>query len=264
MKMPGRIGVSQTRTSAELLRVLREFVRLRRSSGTRSEPTLARALSPAAEKSAETPSALRQLEATVVALLHYNDGLSRQMMLAEAVSQTLNRKEAESEIARMAAVPKTLNNFLRFVLDEGDGTLWLANASKLSCRFLPRGANEDGSLEVKEPEVLFFEEEDFEEEMRETESVIEHLSQHFVNTLSCHWKCTSSEFFCAFPHHLLNASRYLKKRFGGDPGVAKGGSGVKGIEVSASDQLSGVRVPSNLVNFYEEEPSKLLEAQLNF
>lgn len=25
-----------------------------------------------------------------VALLHYNDGLSRQMMLAEAVSQTLN------------------------------------------------------------------------------------------------------------------------------------------------------------------------------
>lgn len=307
----GRISVLRMKTSAELLRVLREFVRraaaqhqerherrssLRRSSGTRSEPSLARALSPAAEKSAETPSALRQLE---VALLHYNDGLSRQMMLAEAVSQirgasklprefwqrmrmvqvpiqsahpniparyiaysfdinsgglepqepmplgggarielrTTSRyaQQAESEVARMAAVPKALNNFLRskarrvrmeivkglfeFVLDEGDGTLWLANASKLRCRFLPRGANEDGTMDVRPPEVLFFEEEDFEEEMRETESVIE----------------------------------YLKKRFGGDPGVAKGGSGVRGIELSPSDQLAGVRVPSNLVQFYEEE-----------
>ena len=52
-------------------------------------------------------------------------------------------------------------------------TLWLANASKLRCRFLPRGANEDGTMDVRPPEVLFFEEEDFEEEMRETESVIE-------------------------------------------------------------------------------------------
>ena len=59
------------------------------------------------------------------------------------------------------------------MLDEGDGTLWLANASKLRCRFLPRGANEDGTMDVRPPEVLFFEEEDFEEEMRETESVIE-------------------------------------------------------------------------------------------
>ena len=58
-------------------------------------------------------------------------------------------------------------------MDEGDGTLWLANASKLRCRFLPRGANEDGTMDVRPPEVLFFEEEDFEEEMRETESVIE-------------------------------------------------------------------------------------------
>ena len=47
--------------------------------------------------------------------------------------------------------------------------------------------------------------------------------------------------------------RYLKKRFGGDPGVAKGGSGVRGIEISASDQLAGIRVPTRLVNFYEEE-----------
>lgn len=69
-------------------------------------------------------------------------------------------------------------------MDEGDGTLWLANASKLSCRFLPRGANEDGSLEVKEPEVLFFEEEDFEEEMRETESVIEQLGMNSMNALN--------------------------------------------------------------------------------
>ena len=35
--------------------------------------------------------------------------------------------------------------------------------------------------------------------------------------------------------------------------MAKGGSGVRGIEVSASDQLAGIRVPSNLVNFYEED-----------
>ena len=35
--------------------------------------------------------------------------------------------------------------------------------------------------------------------------------------------------------------------------MASGGNGVRGIEVSASDQLAGVGVPSNLVNFYEED-----------
>ncbi|CAK9013806.1 Alpha/beta hydrolase domain-containing protein 17C [Durusdinium trenchii] len=310
----GRIGVVRMKTSAELLRVLRDFVRRaaaqhnerqeRRSSmrrSSRSEPSLARALSPAADaKSTETPSALRQIE---VAALHYNDGLSRQMMLAEAVSQikgasklprefwqrmrmlqvpilsaypnipvryiaysfdinsgglapqepmplgggarielrTMGKhsQQAESEVARMAAVPKALNEFLKskarrvrmeivkglfeFVLDEGDSTLWLANASKLRCRFLPKTAQDGVHDETLKSEVLFFEEEDFEEEMRETESVIE----------------------------------YLKKRFGGDPGVASGGNGVRGIEVSASDQLAGVGVPSNLVNFYEEEEKML-------
>mgnify|MGYP002804065722 FL=1 len=303
----GRISVLRMKTSAELLRVLREFVRKAaaqhserherrssclRSSGTRSEPSLARTLSPAAEKSAETPSSLRQIE---VALLHYNDGLSRQMIKGasklprefwqrmrmlqvpihsafpdlparyiaysfdinsgglepqepmplgggariELRTMTRYAQQAESEVARMAAVPKALNTFLRskarrvrmeivkglfeFVLDEGDGTLWLANASKLRCRFLPKGANEDGTVNERPPEVLFFEEEDFEDEMRETEGVIE----------------------------------YLKKRFGGDPGVAKGGSGVRGIEISASDQLAGIRVPTRLVNFYEEEEKML-------
>lgn len=60
-------------------------------------------------------------------------------------------------------------------MDEGDGTLWLANASKLRCRFLPKGTNEDGTVNERPPEVLFFEEEDFEDEMRETEGVIECL-----------------------------------------------------------------------------------------
>ena len=41
--------------------------------------------------------------------------------------------------------------------------------------------------------------------------------------------------------------------------MAKGGSGVRGIELSPSDQLAGVRVPSNLVQFYEEEPCEILE-----
>lgn len=101
-------------------------------------------------------------------------------------------------------------------MDEGDGTLWLANASKLRCRLLPK--SQERVSEELEPEILFFEE-DFEEEMKETEKVIEQL----------------------------------KKRFGGDPGVAKGGTGVRGIQVSALDQLAGVRVPSHLVNFYEED-----------
>lgn len=64
---------------------------------------------------------------------------------------------------------------LRFVLDEGDSTLWLANASKLRCRFLPKTAQDGVHDETLKSEVLFFEEEDFEEEMRETESVIECL-----------------------------------------------------------------------------------------
>ena len=86
----GRIGVVRMKTSAELLRVLRDFVRRAiarcreqrgadrgaRLSPCRSEPTLGEA--------APAPSAMRQAE---VAVLQYNDGLSRQMMLPEAVSQ---------------------------------------------------------------------------------------------------------------------------------------------------------------------------------
>ncbi|CAK9013763.1 Alpha/beta hydrolase domain-containing protein 17C [Durusdinium trenchii] len=242
---------------------------MRRSS--RSEPSLARALSPAADaKSTETPSALRQIEAPSTALGYIaysfdinSGGLAPQEPMplgggARIELRTMGKhsQQAESEVARMAAVPKALNEFLKskagaerrdeldelararrvrmeivkglfeplgFVLDEGDSTLWLANASKLRCRFLPKTAQDGVHDETLKSEVLFFEEEDFEEEMRETESVIE----------------------------------YLKKRFGGDPGVASGGNGVRGIEVSASDQLAGVGVPSNLVNFYEEEEKML-------
>ena len=68
-----------------------------------------------------------------------------------------------------------LVNELRFVLDEGDGTLWLANASKLRCRLLPKANNEDGIYEPIETEILFFEEDDFEEELKQTESVLECL-----------------------------------------------------------------------------------------
>lgn len=115
-----------------------------------------------------------------------------------------------------------LNGQLRYVLDEAEGTLWLANASNLRCRFLHVRMEEEEKAAASE-EARFFEEEDFEEEMRQTESIIESL----------------------------------KKRFGGDPGVAHGGNGVDGISVSASDQLAGVRVPSNLVNFYQEEAKML-------
>jgi len=335
----GRIQVTRMKTSAELLRVLRDFVRKaikprepasRQESkdskalgGSRSEGSLqavagisSTGMAMASTLDSRTSSAgppsvpIPQIE---VAVLCYDDGLSRLMMLAEAVSQirgasklprefwqhihvlqvpiqsrkagiptryitysfdinnggldpqepmplgggarlrlrsasrtasgrnwALAQKSAESEAARLAAVPKRLNDHLRsksrrvgmeivqgqfeFVLDEADGTLWLANASNLRCRFLPKSSSEDKNGANSEEEVVrFFEEEEFEEELRDTEKKMEQL----------------------------------RKRFGGDPGVAHGGTGVSGITVSASDQLAGVRVPNNLVRFYQEEEKML-------
>lgn len=333
----GRIQVTRMKTSAELLRVLRDFVRKAikpREPGSRQESKDGKALAGSRSEgslqavpgmsstgmastldsrtsSAGPPSVpIPQIE---VAVLCYDDGLSRLMMLAEAVSQirgasklprefwqhihvlqvpiqsrkagvptryitysfdinnggldpqepmplgggarlrlrsasrtasgrnwALAQKSAESEAARLAAVPKRLNDHLRsksrrvgmeivqgqfeFVLDEADGTLWLANASNLRCRFLPKSSSEDKNGANSEEEVVrFFEEEEFEEELRDTEKKMEQL----------------------------------RKRFGGDPGVAHGGTGVSGITVSASDQLAGVRVPNNLVRFYQEEEKML-------
>mmetsp|Transcript_7977 Transcript_7977/g.18503 ORF Transcript_7977/g.18503 Transcript_7977/m.18503 type:complete len:619 (+) Transcript_7977:62-1918(+) len=331
----GRVQVTRMKTSAELLRVLRDFVRKatkprepagRQGSkvltGSKSESSLQVCTTPSANtigvasildsRASATggPTAIPQIE---VAVLCYDDGLSRLMMLAEAVSQirgasklprefwqhihvlqvpiqskkagiptryitysfdinsgglepqepmplgggarlrlrsashqasggrnwAATQKSNESEAARLAAVPKRLNEYLRsktrrvgmeivqgqfeFVLDEADGTLWLANASNLRCRFLPKSSSDDKDGHAADDVVRFFEEEEFEEELQETEASMEKL----------------------------------KKRFGGDPGVAHGGTGVAGISVSASDQLAGIRVPSNLVRFYEEEEKML-------
>jgi len=140
----------------------------------------------------------------------------------------------ESEAVRMAALPKLINEYLatrgrkncvqmvsgqlEFVLDEADGMLWLVNAHSLRCKTMPRTSHQENSSNAGEIP-LFFEEDEFEAELREHEAAMEGL----------------------------------KKRFGGDPGVASGGVGVAGIHVSASDELAGVTVPTGLYKYYEEE-----------
>ena len=96
------------RTSAELLRVLRDFVRRAALNyNERSEP---RRRGSRSEANLSQASALRQIE---VAALHYTDGLSRQMMLAEAVSQMKGASKLPPEFwqrVRMLQVPVQTSN----------------------------------------------------------------------------------------------------------------------------------------------------------
>mmetsp|Transcript_33721 Transcript_33721/g.61060 ORF Transcript_33721/g.61060 Transcript_33721/m.61060 type:complete len:634 (+) Transcript_33721:44-1945(+) len=335
----GRIKVTKMKTSAELLRVLRDFVRkatrprenmprrISRQIGP-SEPGLRQSksegsLQAGASKKAGSktlPSDLgRGLSASPlteeVAILHYNDGMSRLMMGSEAISQMKGasklprefwqhirilqvpvqskvfgvptryitygfdsnnhgmepqepmplgggpraqlrnpnpgveteqlkwapNSQPNTEAARLAAVVHRVNKHLseraekmkrqglqimsgqfEFVLDEADGMLWLVNASNIIVKYTKAEADEKGSTDGEDV-IKLFEEDEFDEELREQE----------------------------------NSMQQLKKRFGGDPGVAHGGTGAAGIAVSASDQLAGVTVPPNLVRYYEEEEKML-------
>eukprot|EP00931_Biecheleriopsis_adriatica_P004097 TRINITY_DN105815_c0_g1_i1.p1 TRINITY_DN105815_c0_g1~~TRINITY_DN105815_c0_g1_i1.p1 ORF type:complete len:659 (-),score=121.26 TRINITY_DN105815_c0_g1_i1:2-1936(-) len=332
----GRLEVQRLKTSAELLRVLRNFAekamkprelvqrRLSRSTSkglkhSKSSSSLPEAGSRHMSRSGSTKTVATtagngtgysaQLE---IANLYYHDGMSRLMMLLEATIQmdgasklprefwqhirmlqvpvqskavgTPSRfiiynydinndgiepqepmplgggarmqllprsadaasrgsekdRSTASEAARLGAVPKRLNEHLssksrtqglelvsgtfEFVLDEADGTLWLINAYNLICRALPPKEEEDSGARGTEEMFKFFEEDEFWEELQDTES----------------------------------SMSGLKKRFGGDPGVAHGGVGVAGITVSAADQLAGVKeAPQILSKFYEEEEKML-------
>jgi len=335
----GRIKVTKMKTSAELLRVLRDFVRkaarprehmpgseagktsvgvkgLRQS---KSEGAL-KAAGGAKKVGSKTTSDFgggmaASPPSTEVAILHYNDGMSRLMMASEAIEQmkgasklprefwqhirilqvpvqskvfavptryvtygfdanshgmepqepmplgggpraqlrtpklgveteqlkwASNSRQPDSEAARLAMVVNRMNQHLaeraekmkrqglqmisgqfEFVLDEADGMLWLVNANNIIVKYTKKEEDEKGSTDGEE--VKFFEEDEFDEELRDQE-----LSM-----------------------------QQLKKRFGGDPGVAHGGAGAAGIAVSASDRLAGVTVPTNLVKYYEEEEKML-------
>lgn len=327
----GRVQVTQLKTSAELLRVLREFVRkanrprlpaspdhrcrvslsssigAARGSATRAIRACRSevSLSSTGGRQSLTGESYRQPSPTAeVAVLYYTDRTSRLMMCAEATSQmngasrlprefwqhirilqvpvqskqvrtptryitysfdtTTSVSEPqepiplgggpqrsglkvnpclavegseESEAARLKAVPKRINQLLaecnqgevgyglelisgqlEFVLDEADGTLWLVNAEKLRCRIRPPN---DDELErvLNEDERRLFEEDEFTTQLQEGAAEMEKL----------------------------------KRRFGGDLGVAHGGIGVASLTVSASDKLAGVKVPQGLLDFYEEE-----------
>lgn len=138
------------------------------------------------------------------------------------------------EAQRVAEVPKKLNAFLasrpngkamqlvsgqfEFVYDTAVGALWLVNASKLkACRLTNRSAEAADTQE--EPLVRFFEEEDFDSQLKEQ---MQRMDQ-------------------------------LRKRFSNKEDGPKCGAGVANIVVSEGDQLAGVKVPENLVKFYEVE-----------
>eukprot|EP00930_Biecheleria_cincta_P000452 TRINITY_DN10095_c0_g1_i2.p1 TRINITY_DN10095_c0_g1~~TRINITY_DN10095_c0_g1_i2.p1 ORF type:complete len:622 (+),score=136.57 TRINITY_DN10095_c0_g1_i2:31-1866(+) len=318
-----RIQATKMKTSAELLRVLRDFVRkatrprevARSRTSSKNSMTGMPGISKSRSEGSLQPrrpskEEVVALDVTEVAVLHYNDGLSRLMMRLEAVNQMKGASKLprefwqhirmlqlpvqsrtagvptryitysfdansllepqepmplgggarmqllpppapdpkkmgfsdppkrESEAARMASLPRLINEYLatkgrkhclqmvsgqlEFVLDEADGMLWLVNAHNLRCKTTPRAEQQENNSNAGEIP-LFFEEDEFEADLREHEVTMEQL----------------------------------KKRFGGDPGVASGGAGVAGITVSASDELAGVTVPTDLYKYYEEEEKML-------
>ncbi|CAE8700177.1 unnamed protein product, partial [Polarella glacialis] len=135
------------------------------------------------------------------------------------------RREAAAAGSRQASRGMELvSGQLEFVLDEADGALWLVNATRLRCRYLPEAADQEVGGTREEEEVMkFFEEDEFAAQMKD---------------------------------HEVSMSR-LKKRFGGDPGVACGGRGALAITVSDADRFAGVKAPSHLVNYYDEEEKML-------
>merc|ERR1712113_17783 len=103
---------------------------------------------------------------------------------------------------------------LEFVLDDADGTLWLANASKLRCE-RRKLEEEDSGPEIDE--VKYFEEEEFAEFMRKQDARFESMKKRFVSM---------------------------------DPTSPKV-RGVPAFHLSAADRLQGNTVPEDLPKYYE-------------
>merc|ERR1712217_258745 len=139
----------------------------------------------------------------------------------------------EKEATRVSAVPRKINKHLfeqrkgqhylelvsgqlEFVLDDADGTLWLANASRLRCE-RRRLEEEDSGPEAEE--VKYFEEEEFAQLMKAHDVRFEAMKKRFVS--------------------MDQTSPKVK--------------GVPTFQLSAADRLQGNSVPEDLPKFYEAE-----------
>jgi hypothetical protein len=233
------------------------------------------------------------------------------LSLVHRRSNSITRGEVEigQEPALVGAIPRKINEALaekkgrygksttlqsgrfEFVLDEGDGTLWLVNADRLVV--MQEKAQVENVQNEENEEIKYFREEDFRESVEEQEKNYEGLKQRWEVQEISKYECLEADGWQVYEQSVnsviaeaartrrgnvqvqLNSQMHdidlnLMKEKNNVTGALRdvrlsegaeeqdGGPAFELVSRNAADRLAGVKSPDELLKYYQAE-SKMLK-----